>query len=76
MPRSPCARPLEEQPVALPQRQVEAPLGAELRDLPGSEAAMSPSCVSTGSPGTVLAIRKMTSVASSTMATTARRETT
>ena len=38
---------------------------------------MSPSCVSTGSPGTVLAIRKMTRVASSTMATeTTRRETT
>ena len=36
---------------------------------------MSPSCVSTGSPGTVLAIRKITSVASSTIATaTTRRE--
>ena len=34
----------------------------------GLLAATSPSCVSTGSPGTVLAIRKMISVASSTIA--------
>jgi hypothetical protein len=36
---------------------------------------MSPSCVNTGSPGTVLAIRKITTVASNTMtAEDARRE--
>jgi hypothetical protein len=34
----------------------------------GLLAATSPSCVSTGSPGTVLAIKKMISVASSTIA--------
>ena len=37
---------------------------------------MSPSCASTGSPGTVFAIRKITSVASSAMTTViASRET-
>jgi hypothetical protein len=70
-------QPLEEQPVLLPQRQIEAPRLRKSATCAGSEAAMSPSAVSTGSPGTVLAIRKMTRVASSTMATeTARRETT
>ena len=44
---------------------------------PGRRPPCRRAAVSTGSPGTVLAIRKMTSVASSTMATeTTRRETT
>ena len=32
MPRSPCSKPLQEDQVALPQRQVEAPFGAPLGD--------------------------------------------
>ena len=65
----------EKDPVAIPQRQIEPPFVAERRDHVGLFAAMSPSWVSTGSPGTMLAIRKITRVASRTIrAAMTRRE--
>ena len=63
-------------PLKIPRRKIQycshngrsSPHRARYRaTMFGSEAARSPSCASTGSPGTWLAIRKTTSVASRAM---------
>ena len=58
----------QKNPVAVPHWQIEAPFVPIGGEIAGLLAATSPSWVNTGSPGTVFAIRKMISVASSTIA--------